>query len=58
LSVYRWERLAEECHQSNKVTLFITGGVLEDDELTQKVEEIQNKLSTVRETMKFQVIFL
>jgi hypothetical protein len=58
LSVYRWKDIAEECRQLNKVTLFITGGTLKDDELTQKIEEIQNKLYTVRETMKFQVIFL
>jgi len=52
-----WKYLVNESYQLRKITLEVTGEILEDKKLTQKVQNIQKELREIRENIKFQVIW-
>ncbi len=58
LAVYRWESVIRRCHQLKKIIFQINEDISQDNDLAQKILEIQNALYEIRETIKFQVIFL
>ncbi len=58
LNADEWMELANTCHQLKKITLQVMGSILEDQQLTKKIIEIQRQLHYVRTTIQFQVIFM
>jgi len=54
LDVNEWKILISNCCQLKKVTVKVMGTILQDEKLIQKILKIQN----IRQTIKFQVLFL
>jgi hypothetical protein len=52
LDINEWRRLIDECYQLKKVTLQVIGNGLQNEQLIQKILEIQN----IRQTIKFRIL--
>ncbi|CAF1071553.1 unnamed protein product [Rotaria sordida] len=53
-----WTRLVNECRQLKKITLKVMGNIEQDQELIEDIVKIQKDLYNVRQSIKFQVIFV
>ncbi len=58
LVVENWEFLVLKCFQLKKITIEILGSLVRNEQLIQKVLNIQKKLCNIRKTIKFQISFL
>ncbi|CAF4285574.1 unnamed protein product [Rotaria socialis] len=57
LDLNEWIRMTSHCPRLTKITLRVLGRMKADDEMSQKIVEIQNALCTLSQNTQFQVIF-
>jgi len=57
LIVENWEFLVIKCFQLKKITIQVLGSLVQNEQLLQKVLNIQKKLCNIRKTIKFQISF-
>ncbi|CAF2076390.1 unnamed protein product [Rotaria magnacalcarata] len=57
LDLNEWVRMTSYCSRLTKITLRVLGRMKADDEMSQKIVEIQNALCTLSQNTQFQVIF-
>ena len=58
LGVNEWQSLALDCNQLKKMTLQVMGIIVQDEPLMKKILDIQNELYNIRQTIKFEVLFV
>jgi hypothetical protein len=55
LDVNEWKDLVQKCHRLTKITSQVTGYILKDEKLIEKVGNIQKGLCEIRKKSKFQL---
>ncbi|CAF4953318.1 unnamed protein product [Rotaria sp. Silwood1] len=58
MDIHEWEILVQACSQLKNIKLQILDRMFQNDELTQKVFEIQTALHNIRQTIRFQIFGL
>jgi hypothetical protein len=58
LDIDQWKTLVNECLQLKQVTLQVLGNTFQNEQLMQKVLNIQTEMNNIRQTIKFQIKFL
>ncbi len=58
LHLNEWIRLVNECHHLKKITLQIMGNIQKNQQLTEDIVKVQKDLRNVRQSIKFQIIFV
>jgi hypothetical protein len=55
LDVDEWMAVAKRCEQLEKITLKVIRNMSKDTQLAQKIQEMENGLHIIRESIKFEV---
>jgi hypothetical protein len=58
LDANQWKSVVITCHHLNKITVEVLDGILESEQLLQKVMELEKILHNDRPTIQFRIIFL
>ncbi|CAF1450233.1 unnamed protein product [Rotaria sordida] len=58
LQVDHWKNFLYKCNSLNKITLQVIGGILENDEIQEKVRELQLEFYCIRPAIKFQIVYM